>query len=210
MLWDFFRSLLGKTHNPLGVCDSVARRFVGIEQFFAATKNEWCSLHRDGAVKIECCKRIFFLNRLSNMKIKDYQILFVENLRTFLRYFGDNFLFLLVFSLGIGLSKNCVNTVSNLMSGNWLESVTLIPVGYAILYAGQLVAIFRRSRIAWILSLIQIVGLYFFSDATFGYLFNAVFRPITSIVGMFPIFLSIYLFVTEGFKTYFLYRKFYG
>ena len=76
-----------------------------------------------------------------------------------------------------------------------------------VLAIGQLYGIKNKKKFTWILSLIQIILIYFTSESTFGWLIGYLFKPFSLYQPYYIYFISICLVILEILKTIWLYRK---
>ena len=76
-----------------------------------------------------------------------------------------------------------------------------------VLALAQIYGIIKEKKYTWLLSVFQLVLIFFTSEATFGWLFSYVFKPFSLFNISYVYFISACLLVSEAFKTIWLYKK---
>ena len=82
----------------------------------------------------------------------------------------------------------------------------LIPL-ILVLSIGQIYGITKRKKMTWVLSLIQIILVYFTSESTFGWIFVYILKPFSLYQPVYSYFIAACMFTSEIIKTIWLFRK---
>lgn len=107
---------------------------------------------------------------------------------------------LILFSLWIAFFK----TILNIISGPMPPGAILLFQTF--LFGGQILTFAYRKKIAWMLSAVQVIALFFYGIGTFGYLITFLLNSFSIYQPVQTYLVSAFLLIGEIAKTFYIYR----